>query len=284
MNEKRLIIRTDDVGFCHGANAAIERILTEGVVTAVSVIANTPWAEEASRILKRFPDVSVGVHSCLNAEWEEYRWGPVSPRDQVKSLVDSLGRFFGSRKLLMQRRPLLNEVETEIRSQVEQVMTLGLNPSYIDTHMGTTISTREFQEIIERLADHYRLGISRYFGEIFLPSVYALPPEEKTAAAIKALEDISEPGLYIMVFHPGTDSPEMAAMNDVNAFGLQTMSKHRQAETDVLCSGEFKAAIFENDFKLTDYNELLRESFDKMKRPFTSADYEEVVWEAIQEK
>jgi predicted glycoside hydrolase/deacetylase ChbG (UPF0249 family) len=67
----RLIIRLDDIGFCHSANMADEGILKEGVCSSMSVIVNTPWLDEAAKILGRHPEISVGVHLTLNAEWRE---------------------------------------------------------------------------------------------------------------------------------------------------------------------------------------------------------------------
>src|ERR1043166_7692325 len=90
----RLVIRCDDIGFCHAANMAFEKIADTGKVSAVSVIVNTPWLDEAVEILKRHPEISVGVHCCLNSEWVPYRWGPVLPAKEVPSLVDEWGKFF----------------------------------------------------------------------------------------------------------------------------------------------------------------------------------------------
>ncbi|HEQ60667.1 MAG TPA: ChbG/HpnK family deacetylase, partial [Firmicutes bacterium] len=57
----RLIIRLDDIGFCHAANLAFEKIANEGCVTAVSLMVTTGWLDEAVDMLKAHPEVSVGV-------------------------------------------------------------------------------------------------------------------------------------------------------------------------------------------------------------------------------
>ena len=62
-----LIIRMDDMGFCHGANMAFKRVLEEGTATSVSLMVNSPWLGEAVEILEQHPEVSVGVHLTLNA-------------------------------------------------------------------------------------------------------------------------------------------------------------------------------------------------------------------------
>ena len=73
--------------------------------------------DETVEILKRHPEVSVGVHVCLNSEWTPYRWGPVLPAKEVPSLVDEWGHFFGTRKDMLANKPDMDEVEKEIRAQ-----------------------------------------------------------------------------------------------------------------------------------------------------------------------
>ncbi|HOE64339.1 MAG TPA: ChbG/HpnK family deacetylase [Candidatus Sumerlaeota bacterium] len=265
----RLIIRVDDIGFCHGVNLALEKILNQGIVTSISVIMNTPWLDEAVEILQGHPHVSVGVHTNINSEWREYRWGPVLPYDKVPSLVDKFGKFFGTRRDLMAHQPRPEEVEAEVRAQIDLALKKGLKISYCDNHMGATVSTPEFREIMEKLANEYNLGLTRYFGEVKTNCIYAVPPEEKVEAAIQSIELLGEPGVYLMVLHPGMDTPEMQAMTDLNATGLFEMSKHRQAETDVLCNPRFKATVRDKGVELIGYEELLEEfGVEGMSPPF----------------
>lgn len=275
-----LIIRIDDIGFCHAANLALKRILDEGVVTAVSVIVTTPWLDEAAEILRDHPEVSVGVHLALNSEWREFRWGPVLPYTKVPTLVDAFGKFYGSRRELMAHKPRINEVAQELKAQIELALRKGLKISYCDYHMGAAMSTLEFQEIVERLALEYGIGISRYFGELDTPKVYSVPPEQKLAEGIKIIDGLTTPGLYLFVCHPGMNTPEMSVMTDLNAFGLKNMSLHRQAVTDMLCSPAFKQAIEKKGIQLITYNDLKARGLHLMKRPFVADPYDEVVRKA----
>jgi len=263
--EFELIIRTDDIGFCHGVNMGIEKVLNEGYVTSVSVLVNGPWLDEAVEILKKHPDVSVGVHLALNCEWKEYKWGPVAPVSEVPSLVDAHGKFFGTRKMLIEHRPDPKEVEIELRAQLDLAFRKGLNVTYCDYHMGAAMSTAEFQAIVEKLAVEYNIGISRYFGEKDVKGIFSVPPDEKVERVVENLEAIEEPGAYVLVVHPGWDSPEMEAMTDLN--GFQNMAAHRKAETDMLCDPKFKE-IVERKFKLVGYSEFKDRGLDEMDRPF----------------
>lgn len=275
----RLVIRCDDIGFCHGVNMAFKRIAGQGMVSAASVMVNSPWLDEAVEILKQHPEISVGLHLTLNSEWKEYKLGPVTPYDQVSSLVDSFGKFHGTRKEFFAHRPRISEVARELRAQIDLAQRKGLKISYIDNHMGTAISTREFQEEMEKIAKEYGIGISRYFREREVPNVYAIAPEQKLSQALKNLQTVTNAGLYLMVFHVGTDDPEMRAMTDVHTYAPKNMSVHRQAEAEVLCSPDFKAALKSRGIRLVGYEEM--RATETMRRPFVSEPYEDVVKKAV---
>jgi hypothetical protein len=146
--------------------------------------------------------------------------------------------------------------------------------------MGAAISTLEFQEEMEKIAKEYHIGISRYFGEHEMPTVYNVLPEQKLSQALKNLEAITNGGLFLLVCHVGTDDAEMQAMTDLNTFGPKNMSKHRQAEADVLCSPEYKSALQAKGIRLVGYRELVERR--KMERPFASDSYENVVKTALE--
>jgi hypothetical protein len=71
----------------------------------------------------------------------------------------------------------------------------------------------------------------------------------------------------------------MQAMTDLNSTGPSDMSKHRQAEADVLCSPEYKAALKAHGIRLVGYQQLLDQI--PMRRPFISDKYEDVVKKAL---
>jgi predicted glycoside hydrolase/deacetylase ChbG (UPF0249 family) len=263
----RLIIRTDDVGFCHAANMAFARIAQEGCVTAASVIVNTPWLDEAVEVLRAHPEISVGVHTCLNSEWTPYRWGPVLPADRVSSLVDEWGHFFGSSAELMARNPDPDEVEREMRAQVELALRKGLRISYIDHHMLTVVRSREMRERFARVARDLSLGVSGWFGERPGPAMYSEPPEHKAQALIEGLEAIAEPGVYLVIAHPGLNVPEMAVLRDRNPMGLPDMAIHRQAETDALCDPRLRSLLRERGMELLGYDSLRERFLDRVRSP-----------------
>lgn len=263
----RLIVRCDDFGFTHASNMALERLLNEGTITSASVIVCTGWLDETVEILKKHPEVSVGVHVCLNSEWQPYKWGPVLPAKEVPSLVDEWGHFFGTRKDLLAHHPDSDEVEKEVRAQVELALRKGLKISYMDHHMSAAVSTPAMRERFVKVAKEKGLAISRWFGEMNGPLVYSVPPAGKTDFLVSELSRIDKPGLYLIVCHTAVNTPEVAVLRDMNLTGPKNMAEHRQAECDMLCSPRLKQVIKDKQIELVGYEELQKKFFPQMQQP-----------------
>jgi chitin disaccharide deacetylase len=263
-----LLIRTDDAGMSHSVNVALERLIATGLPVSVSVIFPGPWYQETVEILKRHPEVSVGIHLTLNSEWKNYRWGPVLGQSAVPSLVDSDGYFFPSSEALYRNKPDLKQVEAELRAQIERARRSGLRIDYVDPHMGTALRYPELREITERLAREYGLGVSRYFGEASHDPQYWAAPPAKTDSLLAMIGRL-RPGVNLLVTHVGIDDAELGALLDMNTDGpLPEMSKNRQGELDALLSPRFSEALKARNIQLLTYRTLIdRKSLKSMRRP-----------------
>ncbi|PYO76882.1 MAG: hypothetical protein DMD63_13200, partial [Gemmatimonadetes bacterium] len=131
----------------HSVNMAVERLIATGLPVSVSVMFPTPWYQESVEILKKHPEVAVGVHLTLNSEWKNYRWGPVAGKGTVPTLVDADGYFFPTSRALEQNHPDLKQVDTELRAQIERAIHSGLKIDYVDYHMGTVFRNPQFLAI-----------------------------------------------------------------------------------------------------------------------------------------
>jgi predicted glycoside hydrolase/deacetylase ChbG (UPF0249 family) len=263
-----LLIRTDDAGMSHSVNMGLEKLIKTGLPVSVSVMFPTPWYQETVEILKRYPEVSVGIHLTLNSEWKNYRWGPVLGRTAVPSLVDAHGYFFASADELYRNRPDLREVERELRAQIDRALKSGLKIDYVDYHMSTVVRYPEFRDLTERLAREYGLGMSEYFGDIGQDPQYSAAPPAKIDS-LEAMINRMKPGLNLVVTHVGIDDAELGALLDMNTSGpLPDMSKNRQGELDALTSPRFREALKARNVRLITYRQLIEmRGLKSMRRP-----------------
>lgn len=266
--EKKLLIRCDDIGMSHSINMAAKELIESGVVFSASVMFPCAWYQEAVDLLKLHPQIAVGVHLTLNAEWKNYRWGPISGREKVPSLVDEHGYFFPSRATFFANNPKLEEVEFELRAQIERAVKSGLSISYLDYHMGTAVDNPEMRKIVEKLAKEYKLGISRYFNEVEFKSIYSDPIESKYDSLSARINKIEARDVHLLVCHIGKDNDELQAMIDMNKFGLSEMSKHRNAELNALLNANTDNIFEKYNIRLVNYSDVMKEKgIDNMKSP-----------------
>ncbi|NQV42502.1 MAG: ChbG/HpnK family deacetylase [Candidatus Marinimicrobia bacterium] len=263
----RYLIRLDDMGMCHSVNMAIEQVAETGMPFSTSVMFACPWYEEAVEILKQHPQVSVGIHLTLNAEWAGYRWGPILGPEAVPSLVDSVGTFFPSRTKLFENDPDVGEITRELRAQIERAINTGLKIDYVDYHMGAAVQTLELRQIVESLAAEYGLAMSGYFGEIYSNITYATAIGSKADSLLAHAARMGE-GLHMQVVHVGLDEPEMQAMQDLNTFGLKEMSRHRQDELKAVSNPALRQLVKDRGIELVTYGSLVRDGgLEQMERP-----------------
>lgn len=268
---KTLLIRCDDLGMSHSVNMAFKELMESGLKFSASVMFPCAWYQEAVDILKEHPEITVGVHLTLNAEWKNYRWGPVAGRDKVPSLVDSEGYFFPSREKFFANNPKAEEIEIELKAQIERAINSGIKISYLDYHMGTAVEKPEHRAIVEKLAKEYGLAISRYFGEVDVESMYSVDIDKKKDYLSNLLEKIEPGKINLLVCHIGKDQPELQAMIDMNSFGLSEMSKHREAELQSLISAKKNNLFEKNGINLINYSDLIKQiELKNMKSPIDS--------------
>lgn len=258
-----LIINADDFGMCHATNAAIFRSLTEGVTCSTTLMVPCPWALHAMRLLSENPDIPFGVHLTVLCDGADYRWGPITPRDKVPSLVDETGYFYRFERMtefLAQAR--LDEMEIEFRAQIETVLAANLKPTHLDWHSLRISMRPEVFDVMFRLAREYGLALRVRERSLiekvqhqglptndhdFLDS-YLLDTSEKSARYVQLLRDLPV-GLNEWAVHPGLEDGELLAIEPDGA-------PVRQADLDFLVSAEAREIIQQEGITLLSYKPL----------------------------
>jgi predicted glycoside hydrolase/deacetylase ChbG (UPF0249 family) len=219
---KLLIINADDLGSCHSANVGVFECLATGTVTSATLMVPCPWAREAS---SRYRGEDIGVHLTVNAEYELYRWGPIT---HAPSLLGGDGGFPRTMEDVWDHADL-DEVRRECRAQIERAILWGFDVSHIDAHMGTLQLRPEFFDVYLDMALEFGLplrmnppGLERYVGfparqvaeeagavftdhMRFIPGVGSRDMFKKDLTALR-------PGVTEMHLHPAVDSAELQSL------------------------------------------------------------------------
>ena len=256
----KLIVRGDDLGMTQGSLAAFEKAFNEGVLTCGSLLVQPPWFEGAVELCRKNPGWCIGVHLSLVGEWRGYSWRPVLPWDKVSSVVDADGFLYKHPKELFKHNPKIEEIDAELRAQINLAKKKGLNIHYIDTHYMGLADFPGLSDVIKKIGRDYDLVISSPMGEKRVSGVYRVPVEQKKAEALKMLEKL-QPGLWLWVGHIGIDSPEQDALihsAPEDIFFGGGVGPHRVAELNVLTSPEVKSVILKKGITLTNYGELAK--------------------------
>lgn len=152
--KKYLIVHADDAGMCHSANAATIEAMEKGLVSSASVMMPCPWVQEFTEWARTHPEKDIGLHLTLTSEWRHYRWRPVAPQDKVRGLLDKEGYMWRDvRSTAMNAKP--EEIETELRAQMERATQYGVRFTHVDSHMGTLFARPEYFEVYVKLAEEY---------------------------------------------------------------------------------------------------------------------------------
>jgi len=260
-----LIINADDFGMCNSVNEAIIRTVMEGVVRSTTLMVPCPWALHAMHFLKDHPEIPFGVHLTVISDWVDYRWGPVTPRGKVPSLINEAGYFYNFEHMpefLAQVR--LDQLEMEFRTQIEAVLAAGLKPTHLDWHSLRIGNREDIFDVMLRLAREYGLAL-RVAGRSWIKNVqsqgfptndydfldsYLLNPVDKFASFDQLLRELPT-GLSEWAVHPGLDNSELLA--------IEPDGKHiRQTDYDFLVSQDAADTVEEEGIILLDYRALQR--------------------------
>jgi predicted glycoside hydrolase/deacetylase ChbG (UPF0249 family) len=229
----------------------------------VEVLAVGPWFPEAARLLRAHPGLDVGLHLALTAEWDTLKWRPLTT---APSLVEEGGWFFpmiwpnenyGKERALKEQAWKLDEIEAELRAQIELTKREVPHVSHLSGHMGFARIGDEVGALVTRLAAEHDLDI-RPRDHGVQPLRWNGPretPAEKVETFARMLEELG-PGTWLFVDHPAFDVPEMRAVRHV---GYEDVAVDRQGVVEAWTSARAKEIVERRGIELISYRDLVRE-------------------------
>ncbi len=240
--KKILLLHSDDAGMCEEANLSVMAYSLKNHVQSAAVMMPCPNAEEMVAWAKKHPQADIGVHLTLTSEWKSYRWPPLAPAADVPGLIDPEGKLWPE-VIDVVRHASPEEVEQEIRAQIDRMLELGYQPTHIDTHMGTLYGSAEFLTVFLKVAQEYQIPanaidlsnpkVAAYYKQAGYPiseetiaqlAAYPLPKldnftsvpkgssyEEKKANFFQLVNAL-DPGLTEIIFHPSIETDHLKSI------------------------------------------------------------------------
>ncbi|MCE4562797.1 polysaccharide deacetylase family protein [Maribellus sp. CM-23] len=278
--KKVLLLHCDDAGMCEEANIAVQAYVLKGDITSAAVMMPCPDAEEMVEWAKTHPQADIGVHLTLTSEWKTYRWGPLTQAEKVPGLIDPQGKMWPEvRDVVTHASP--NEVEIEIRAQIDKMIELGHRPSHIDTHMGTLYGSAEYVRVFMKIAEEYGIPanaidlsdpeVVAYYKKAGYPITddvidilkeYRLPKldnfssvpsgktyEEKRDNFFKLVQSL-KPGLTEIIFHPSIVTDNMKTIT--NSW------QQRGWEAEMFSDPVVKQFFADNNIELTNWTGIMK--------------------------
>lgn len=246
----QLIVRVDDLGATQSFTSASLEAYRQGIATSAEVIVPGPWFLEAARLLKEVPNFDVGVHLTLTSEWRNVKWGPIT---RSKSLSTENGYFPLSTQAFSAMEVNLEEVEAELRAQIELAKKYIPQLSHLSTHMGTATSSPELKALTERLAEEYNLPLQAH-NLTGGSGIWNIAADKKTATFHQKLTSLT-PGTWMIVTHPAHSNDETLAMQGSSEHDANVhMAAHRSIVLELLTSKATKDIIHSQKIKLIGYD------------------------------
>ncbi len=239
------IVHADDIGAYQASLPAIDDLFSAGVVTSCATMVPCAWFPAVAAWARRSPEADIGVHITLTAEYDSYRWGPISTRDRASGLLDNEG-YLHRTSAAVQAAGNPEAVAIEQLAQLNQALAAGIDVTHVDSHMGASFSAAfmpgylaagaaaRAPNFVPRVdapsgigasmarswADGW-LALQRDLEAQGLPLVdhVTMMPldrhEDRVAEAQRVFDELPA-GLSYVLLHPAVDTPELRALTPVD--------------------------------------------------------------------
>jgi YdjC-like protein len=208
----RLITRGDDLGCARSLNRAVKECYEKGILKNCSVLAATPYIEEAAKTLAGEKGLCFGLHCDLTSEWDNVRWKPVAPPEKVPSLIGKDGALRQTNEAVWANAKA-DEALIELQAQLDRARRLGFDIKYADLHMGTVQRVPGLAEKFGPWCRSQNIIDTRGIGAPIpnLPDFWNSPGRKKQGDYVEQLMTAlrSAPdGEYLIVGHTAYDDEE----------------------------------------------------------------------------
>lgn len=272
-----VILHVDDVGMSHSSNLGAIESVERGAASSWAVMMPCPWVPEIARYLREHPAVDSGLHLALTSEWQIYRWGPLAGKSQVPGLVDAEGCLWRSvQEVAAHATP--DEIEREIRAQVDRAEILGVPITHLDSHMGTLFARPDYFERYMKVGIEKQIPILAIGGHAthtllenpnagsqlrpLIPKIwnaglpviddlhtgsYGWKPAEKAEKLLALLAEL-KPGVTEILFHASRPTEDFPIITG--------SSESRLADLKALTDPRVKKLLQDRGILLTTWREL----------------------------
>ena len=271
-DSKLLIIHADDLGVAHSQNQGTIYAMEKGSVRSASIMVPCPWFSEIASYAVAHPQADFGLHLTLTSEWKYYKWGPLAGRTAVPGLINKSGFFYDDVDSVYQFAKL-DEIEKELRAQIEKAKQFGIDVTHFDSHMATLFGRADYLKLLIRLGREYKVpvllnrsGPRSPFNEelkgfitdkdVMLDGIYTASPEDFKNGMENFYTNILKslkPGLYEFIIHVAHDNEEMQAITiDHPDWG----AAWRQADYNFFTSENCKKLLSDQNIHVITWREI----------------------------
>ncbi|MFI9362088.1 polysaccharide deacetylase family protein [Kitasatospora sp. NPDC053057] len=267
-----LLLNCDDLGLDESVNLAVIEAVQQGIAASCSLMTPCRAAPHALRLLRRHPEIPFGVHLTLVCEAPHLRWGPLTARDQVPSLLDPTGELYAptpAGRAALAARARLDHVEREFRAQVDAVAASGLSPTHLDFHCLADGGREDILDLTLALGAEYGLAVRVWLPpalarlrERGLPVVdhgfldsFAVPVEDKPAHYARLLAALP-PGLTEWAVHPGLATGPHPGLSGNGSSQADDGWRVRRTDYEFLVSPEARRLLADHDITVLGYRPL----------------------------
>lgn len=160
----RVIINADDFGINTDVTHKTEELIERGLISSTTIMANGNCLEEVASFARQHPEVSYGIHLCL----DEYDSLTKNPKLKKQGIIDNDGAFIKGAVFTCgcYDEALKNALYEELSAQIERLQSLGIKLSHADSHHLAHTRLKELQPLFFALFDKYGIKKTR-IGEVY---------------------------------------------------------------------------------------------------------------------